>query len=236
MPMLSMPMLAMPMLAMPIPGPLFSVLVDPNVAYLLFILGIIGLVGEFHHPGTLFPGIVGAGALVLALLGFSALGVNWIGVVLVMLAAGLLVAEAHTPGFGLFALGGILAFVAGSLLLFLPLLGAAPATSGRYVSPWLIALGTLALSSYILIVVRAVLRTRHLPTRSGREALLGQDGVATSDLTLRGTVRVGGEDWSAIADGGPIEAGETVEVLAVEGITLRVHRPYEWKLPDGSSH
>ena len=81
----------MPMLSMPIPAPLLSVLVDPNVAYLLFILGIIGLVGEFHHPGTLLPGIVGAVALVLALLGFSALGVNWMGVVLVMLAAGLLV-------------------------------------------------------------------------------------------------------------------------------------------------
>lgn len=222
-------------LSMPIPGPLFPVLADPNVAYLLFIVGIIGLVGEFHHPGTLFPGIVGAVALVLALLGFSALGVNWIGVALVVLAAGLFVAEAHMPRFGLFALGGILAFVAGSLLLFTPLLGPAPSTSGRYVSPWLIALGTLAVSAYVLIIVRAVLRTRHLPTRSGSEALLGQDGVATSDLTLRGTVRVGGEDWSAIADVGPIEAGETVEVIGVEGITLRVHRPYEWKLPDGSS-
>jgi membrane-bound serine protease (ClpP class) len=233
MPMLSMPMLSM--LSMPILGPVFPVLADPNVVYLLFILGILGLVGEFHHPGTLLPGIVGAVALVLALLGFSTLGVNWIGVVLVVLAAGLLVAEAHTPGVGLFALGGILAFVAGSLLLFMPRLGAAPAPSGRSVSPWLIALGTLALSSYVLIVVRAVLRTRHLPARSGREALLGKDGVATSDLTLRGTVRVGGEDWSAIADAGPIKAGETVEVLAVEGITLRVHRPYEWKLLDGSA-
>lgn len=225
----------MVILSMPIPGPLFSILADPNVAYLLFIVGIIGLVGEFHHPGTLFPGIVGAVALVLALLGFSALGVNWIGVALVVLAAGLFVAEAHMPRFGLFALGGILAFVAGSLLLFTPLLGPAPSTSGRYVSPWLIALGTLAVSAYVLIIVRAVLRTRHLPTRSGSAALLGQDGVATSDLTLRGTVRVGGEDWSAIADVGPIEAGETVEVIGVEGITLRVHRPYEWKLPDGSS-
>jgi membrane-bound serine protease (ClpP class) len=221
---------------MSIPGLLYPVLADPNVAYLLFLLGIIGLVGEFHHPGTLFPGIVGAVALVLALLGFSALGVNWIGVALVVLAAGLFVAGAHTPGFGLFALGGILAFVAGSLLLFIPLVGPAPATSGRYVSPWLIALGTLALSSYVLIVVRAVLRTRHLPIRSGSEALLGQEGVATSDLTLRGTVRVGGEDWSAIAEVGPIGVGETVEVLAVEGITLRVHRPYEWRLPDGFPH
>ena len=163
-------------LSMPIPGPLFPVLADPNVAYLLFIVGIIGLVGEFHHPGTLFPGIVGAVALVLALLGFSALGVNWIGVALVVLAAGLFVAEAHMPRFGLFALGGILAFIAGSLLLFTPLVGPAPSTPGRYVSPWLIALGTLAVSAYVLIIVRAVLRTRHLPTRSGSEALLGQDG------------------------------------------------------------
>lgn len=221
----------MPMLSMPILDPFLAVLADPNVAYLLFILGIIGLVGEIHHPGTLFPGIVGGIALVLAVVGFSILGVNWVGVLLVVLAAGLFVAEAHTPGFGLFAVGGILAFVAGSLLLFVPLLGMAPTASGRYVSPWLIALGTVAVSSYILIVLRAVLRTRHLPSRSGSEALLGQEGVAISDLRLRGTVRVAGEDWSAIADAGPIEAGETVEVLAVEGITLRVHRPYEWRLP-----
>ncbi|HET8908430.1 MAG TPA: NfeD family protein, partial [Ktedonobacterales bacterium] len=96
--------------------------------------------------------------------------------------------------------------------------------------------GAIVLSSYVLIVVRAVLHTRHLPTRSGRETLLGQEGVATSDLTLRGTVRVGGEDWSAIAEVGPISAGETVEVLAVEGITLRVHRPYEWRLPEVAPH
>jgi membrane-bound serine protease (ClpP class) len=217
---------------MTIADPLVSVLVDPNVTYLLFILGIIGLVGEFHHPGTLFPGIVGAVALVLALVGFSALGVNWIGVALVVLAAGLFVAEVHTPGFGLFALGGVLAFVVGSLLLFMPILGSSPTTSHGYVSPWLIALGAIAVSSYVLIVLRAVLRTRRLRSRSGSEALLGQEGVVTSDLALRGTVRVGGEEWSAIAEVGPIEAGETVEVLAVEGLTLRVHRPYEWRLPD----
>lgn len=222
-------------LSIPVLGPLSSVVADPNVAYLLFILGIIGLVGEFHHPGTLFPGIVGGVALVLALLGFSALGVNWIGVALLVLAAVLLVAEAHAPGTGLLALGGILAFVAGSLLLFMPLEGLGSASSARYVSPWLIAVGTLAVGGYILIVVRAVLRTQRLPTRSGSEALLGQDGVAISDLTPRGTVRIRGEDWSAIADVTPIAAGETVEVLAVEGVTLRVHRPYEWRLPDEAS-
>jgi membrane-bound serine protease (ClpP class) len=224
----------MPMTFLSIPSPLLSVLADPNVAYLLFILGIVGLVGEFHHPGTLFPGIIGGVALALALLGFSMLGVNWVGVALLVLAAGLFVAEAHTPQFGLLALGGVIAFVAGSLLLFTPFASPAPETPDRSISPWLIGLGTIAVSSYILVVVRAVLRTRRLPSRSGREALLGKEGVATTELAPRGSVRVSGEEWSAVAEVGPIQAGETVEVLAVEGLTLRVHRPYEWRLPDDS--
>jgi membrane-bound serine protease (ClpP class) len=216
-------------------GPLLAVLADPDVSFILFVIGIIGLVGEFHHPGTVVPGIVGALGLALAFVGFSALGVNWIGVALVVLAAGLFIAEAHAPRWGLFALGGILAFVAGSWLLFVPLAGPTHLTSGGHVSPWLIALGALALSSYFLIVLRAVRRGRRLPSVTGAEAMLGREGVATSDLTLRGTVRVGGESWSAIAEVGPIAAGETVEVLGVEGITLRVHRPYEWQVPNGAS-
>jgi membrane-bound serine protease (ClpP class) len=223
---------------MSIPGPLLAVLADPNVTYLLFVLGIIGLIAEFHHPGTLVPGITGTLALLLALVGFSELGVDWIGVTLILLAAGLFVAEAHTSGFGLLALGGILAFVVGSWLLFVPLAppaGLATATSGSRVSPWLIALGTLTLGGYVLLVVRAVLRTRHLPSVTGAEALLGQEGMATSDLAPRGTVRVGGEEWSAVAEGASIRAGETVEVLAVDGVILHVHRPYEWTMPDGSS-
>jgi membrane-bound serine protease (ClpP class) len=224
----------MPMTFLSIPSPFLSVLADPNVAYLLFILGIVGLIGEFHHPGTLFPGIIGGVALALALLGFSMLGVNWVGVALLVLAAGLFVAEAHTPQFGLLALGGVIAFVAGSLLLFTSFASSAPETPDRSISPWLIGLGTLAVSSYILVVVRAVLRTRRLPSRSGREALLGKEGVATTDLAPRGTVRVNGEEWSAIAEIGPVQAGETVEVIAVEGLTLHVHRPYEWRLPDDS--
>src|SRR5215831_20098525 len=197
---------------MSLPQTLLGVLADPNVTYLLFILGIIGVVAEIHHPGTLLPGIGGALALLLALVGFGELGVNWIGVTLVLVAVGLFIAEAHASGFGLLALGGILAFVAGSWLLFVPLGGPGPAglaaaASGSRVSPWLIALGTLVLGGYILLVVRAVLRTRYLPKVTGAEALLGQDGVAISDLAPRGTVRVGGEDWTAIAEGKPIQAG-----------------------------
>lgn len=211
-------------------GSLHALLADPDVTYILFIIGIVGIAGEINHPGTVVPGIVGALALLLALVGFSVLGVNWIAVALIVLAAALFVAEAHASRFGLLALAGLAAFVAGSWLLFAPgpALGPAPAAPGDRVSPWLIALGALGLGGYILVVVRAVLRTRRLPSATGREALYGRDGVATSDLAPRGTVRVGGEEWSAVAEFAPIRAGETVEVLAVDGVTLHVHRPYEW--------
>jgi membrane-bound serine protease (ClpP class) len=224
------------------PRSLLGVLADPSVTYLLFVLGIIGLVGEVHHPGTLLPGIAGGLAMVLALVGFSELGINWIGLGLVLLATALFVAEAHRPGFGLLAVAGILGFVVGSWLLFVPLPGllpvspVSPGPSSRAVSPWLIALSAFAISGYFLIVLRAALRLRRLPAVTGAEALLGQEGMAISDLTLRGTVRVAGEDWSAIADVGSIRAGETVEVIGVEGIVLRVHRPYEWRLPSQQPH
>lgn len=214
---------------MAIPGPLLAALADPDVAYLLFILGIVGIVGEVHHPGTVLPGILGALALVLALIGFSVLGVNWLGVALILVAAGLFVAEAHAAQYGLLALGGVLAFVAGSWLLFAPPSGTTHAESGG-VSLWLIALGVLVLGGYVMVALRMVLRARRLPSATGAEALRGREGVATSDLALRGTVRVGGEEWSAVAEFAPIAAGEAVEVLGVEGITLRVHRPYEWGL------
>jgi membrane-bound serine protease (ClpP class) len=207
---------------MPLPGPLLATLADPNVTYLLLLVGIIGIIAEFHHPGTLIPGIAGALALLLSLVGFSELGVNWIGLALIGLATGLFVAEAHAARYGALALGGAVSFVAGSWLLF-----AGP--SGSRVSLWLIGLGALALSGYFLVALRAVLRARRLPYRTGVEALRGQNGVAITDLAPRGSVRIAGEDWSAVADAGSIKAGEAVEVLWAEGLTLRVHRPYEWR-------
>lgn len=216
---------------MAIPGPLLAALADPNVTYLLFILGIVGLVAEAHHPGTLVPGIGGVIALVLAIVGFGELGINPIGLALLVLATGLFVAEAHAPRFGLLAVGGLLAFVVGSWFLFMPLTGTATVAAGSHVSPWLIVLGALVLGGYALVVVRAVLRARRLRPVTGTAALLGRDGLVTSVLAPRGIVRVGGEDWSAVAEFAPIEAGEAVEVIAVEGLTLHVHRPHEWGAP-----
>jgi membrane-bound serine protease (ClpP class) len=181
------------------------------------------VVAEFHHPGTVAPGLAGAVALFLALIGFGELGVNWIGLGLIALATGLFLVEAHATRYGALALGGVVSFIAGSWLLF--------STPSDRVSLWLIGLGAMALSGYFLVALRAVLRTRRLPYRSGAEALRGQDGVATTELAPRGIVHVAGEDWSAVADVADtetIKAGEAVEVLWVEGITLRVHRLHQW--------
>ena len=94
---------------------------------------------------------------------------------------------------------------------------------------------TLGATAFFLLLIRASLRTRRLPLTTGPEALLGKEGVAISDLALGGAVRVDGEDWSAIAEVGPINSGEIVEVIGVEGVTLRVHRPFEWRLPEAPS-
>jgi membrane-bound serine protease (ClpP class) len=215
---------------MNIPQPLQTVLGDPNVAYLLFVIGIVGVVAEFYHPGTLVPGITGTVALILAFVGFSLLPVNWAGVALILLGVGLLLAEVHTPGVGVLGVGGAVAFVVGSALLFTPL--GATGSHAEPVNPWLVALGTLAVIPFFLVLVRAALRTRKLPVATGREVLMGREGVAISDLAPQGTVRVNDEDWTAVAEFQPISAGETVEVIGVEGIMLQVHRPHEWRLPE----
>jgi membrane-bound serine protease (ClpP class) len=219
---------------MSLPDPLVTVLSDPNVAYILFLIGIIGIVAEAYHPGVLVPGIIGAISLILALIAFTLLPVNWVGALLMLLAVGLFLAEAHTPGVGLLGIGGILLFVAGSLLLFVPF-SSAPGAITLGVSPWLVAGSTVCVTAFFLVLIRASLRTRRLPVTMGPESLLGKEGVVISDLAPRGAVRVEGEDWTAVAEFGPVKAGEIIEVIGVEGVMLRVHRPYEWRLPQAPS-
>ena len=216
---------------MSLPELLLAVLRDPNVAYLLFLIGIVGVVGEAYHPGTLLPGITGVVALILALLAFTLLPVNWLGVLLVLVSVGLFLAEAHTPGVGLLGGGGVVVFLLGSLLLFVPFSGPFAAAALLTISPILVVAGAAGMAAFFMLLIRASLATRRMPAVSGPEALLGKEGVATSELAPRGVVRVAGEDWTAIADAAPISQGEMVEVIGVEGVMLRVHRPHEWPRP-----
>jgi len=197
-------------------------LVDPNVAYILFTLGVIGLIAELYNPGMLFPGVTGAISLVLAFVAFGGLPVNWAGVALLLLGIGLLVVELYTEGFGFAGIGGVAAFLLGSLLLYSPLTPVSPALPAARVSPWLVALVTGVMVVFLALVARALLRLRRKPVASGAEQLVGRTGRARSRLDPRGTVRVDTEDWSALAEDGPIEPGAAVEVVGVEGVTLRV--------------
>ncbi len=204
------------------------VLIDPNIAYLLLSIGTIGIIAELYHPGMWFPGITGAIALILAFVGLDTLPTNGGGVALIGLAVLLLILELYVPSHGILAAGGIVAFVLGSLFLYAPISPVPPAFPGFGVSPWLIALVTGLMASFFLIVVRAAVQARRRRRNATEglqlETLVGATGVATTDLAPNGTAQVSSELWSATADDGTIQAGETVEVVAVEGLRLKVRK------------
>ncbi len=203
---------------------LLQTLAEPNIAYILLTLGTIGLIVELYHPGGLFPGITGA---ICLLLGFAALGtlpVGWAGVGLLVLAVALLLAELHAPGFGAFGAGSLIAFLLGSLLLFVPVTPPSPAAPAVGVSPWLVGSMTVLFGGMLLLVGQRVWSAQRLAARTGPEALVGAMAEVVSPLAPQGTVRIRGEVWSARTEGESIEAGAPVRVERTEGIVLLVRR------------
>ena len=207
---------------MNLPERILHVLADPNIAYILFTIGVIGVIAELYNPGTLFPGIVGGISLILAFTAFGNLPINWAGVLLMLLAIGLFVGELYTEGIGILAVGGLIAFVLGSLMLFSPLTPTSPTMPDIRVSRWLIAAVAFGIAGFFLLVLRAVFEARRAPVATGTQILIGHSGVATSDLSPSGTVRVESEIWSAVSESGFIATGEQIEVVGVEGVTLKV--------------
>jgi len=197
------------------------VIVDPNIAYLLLSIGLFALVAEFYHPGAILPGVTGAICLILAFVAFSVLPVNWGGVALIVLAVFLFILDIKVAGFML-SVGGAVAFVLGSLMLFSRFAPPSP-TMPRLVVSWpLIALMTASVLFLFLFALSAGLRAQRTRVASGAESMIGARGVAISDLDPRGTVQVRGELWSAVAGEGVIPMGEEIRVAGVEGVTLRV--------------
>jgi membrane-bound serine protease (ClpP class) len=212
---------------MSIPERILQVLVDPNIAYLLMSLGVIGLAAELYQPGLIFPGVTGALCVLLALTAFGSLPVNWAGLAFVLLGIGLIVVDALVAGVGLVSIGGAVALVIGSLFLYRPLGPITPADPALAVDPWLIAFVTAAAVGFSALVLRALWRVRRAPIRSGPEALIGRYGVAASELAPAGAVRVDSESWSAVAVDAPLPSGAPIEVVGIEGVTLKVRRGEE---------
>lgn len=192
---------------------LLAVIADPNVAYLLLMIGFYGLLFELQNPGAILPGIVGGISLILAFLALSTLPVSFAGIALIVLGIAFFLAEIKVMSHGLLAVGGIVAFVLGSLILF--------RGEVARVSLTLIALVTLTTFAFFAIVVGAGIRSQRARVRSGAAGMVGSQGEAVERLAPEGMVRVGGELWRAIADG-EVHAGGNVEITAVEGLTLRV--------------
>lgn len=200
---------------------LLHVIVDPNIAYLLLSIGTLALVAEFYQPGAILPAVTGAICLILAFVAFGSLPVNWGGVALIVLAVVLFILDIEVAGFML-SVGGAVAFVLGSLMLFSPFAPPSPTMPRLTVSWPLIALMTATIASFFLFAVSAGIRAQRTKVASGIESMIGATGVAASDLDPWGTVQVRSELWSAVAEEGSIGNGEQVRVVGAEGVRLKV--------------
>ncbi len=195
----------------------FTVLTDPTVAYLLLLLGLLGLLVEIVAPHGFVTGTVGAAAALLACVGLFNLPVQISGAVLLLLGIVLLGLELKITSHGALTLLGLVSFVFGSLLIL-------PRIPGYRISSFAIAAVTLIWAVMLGAVVRVVLRARRQPVLTGIQRIAGRTGVAKTELSPRGVVHVDGEDWDGLADSPPIARGERVTIVSIEGLTVHVRK------------
>jgi membrane-bound serine protease (ClpP class) len=190
-----------------------GLLVNPNVAYVLLLLGLWAAAAAWTVPGTGFPEAAAIICLLLAVLGLVRLPVNLIGLALMLVSMGLFVADLKLQSTGL-GVGAALGLAVGSLLLFRPGTGVA-------LSPWVIGGVTLATFAFFGFALNAAVRAQRLAVKTDPQTIVGAEGVVTSAIDPVGTVQVRSELWTAVADT-PIPVGTPVRVVAVEGVRLRV--------------
>jgi membrane-bound serine protease (ClpP class) len=195
---------------------ILNVITDPNVAYVLMMLGMLGLFFELSNPGVILPGVIGGISLILAFFAFQSLPINYAGLLLILFGIVLLVAEIKIVSHGVLAIGGIVSMALGSLMLF-----DAPEI-GLRVSWWTIVPTVGATAGLFLFVITAGVRALSRRQLLGPSGLVGQTATVKERLAPEGQVFVHGEIWRAVAEGEPVEAGARVRVVAVDGLTLKV--------------
>jgi membrane-bound serine protease (ClpP class) len=193
-----------------------NVITDPNVAYVLMMLGMLGLFFELSNPGVILPGVVGGISLILAFFAFQSLPINYAGLLLILFGIVLLVAEIKIVSHGVLAIGGIVSMALGSLMLF-----DAPEIGFR-VSWWVIVPMVGATAGLFLFVVTAGVRALSSPPVTGTEGLIGKSATVRERLAPDGQVMVAGEIWRAVVQGEPLEPGAQVRIIGVDGLTLKV--------------
>ena len=197
---------------------IFGVLADPNVAYMLMMLGFYGLFFELSNPGSVFPGVVGAISLILGLYSLQALPINYSGFLLIVLALVLFLLEVKVPSYGILTIGGVGSLIIGSMMLV-----DSPADYLK-ISFSLIASTAFVTGAFFFFIIVAALKIQTKKTKTGREGLLGAKGVAETTLSSSnyGKAFVMGELWDAKTEEGTIKEGVEVEVLSADGLKLTV--------------
>ncbi len=195
---------------------LLAALNNPNVAYMLLILGFYGIFFELSNPGAVFPGVAGAISLILGLFALQSLSMNYAGLLLLLLGVGLFLLETQVTSHGVLSIGGAVALFAGSVLLI-----DSPEPAMR-VSMKLIVPVVLVTSGFFFFAVTLALRAQKRRQVAGREGMIGKIGIARTSLEPGGTVFVAGEHWSAVSEGAAIAEGAEVEVVALDHLQLTV--------------
>jgi membrane-bound serine protease (ClpP class) len=193
---------------------LLMLVTNPNVAFILMLIGVYGLIFEFFSPGAVAPGLIGAISLLLAFYALAFMPINYAGAALVLFGVALMIAEVHIGAFGALGVGGIAAFVIGAVMMF-------PAQApGLTLSHGVVAVTALGSAALLLLALAAVLRRRR-PVVTGHEALIGAEGETVSWQDGEGRVRVKGEIWLARSDAA-LTAGSRVKIIGRDGLVLRV--------------
>ncbi|MCJ7508746.1 MAG: nodulation protein NfeD, partial [candidate division Zixibacteria bacterium] len=194
---------------------ILQVITDPNIAYILFSLGMLGIFFELSNPGAVFPGILGGICLILAFFAFQSLPINYAGVLLMIFGLILFILEIKIVSHGALTIGGIISMLLGSLLLF-----QSPLPYMR-VSLVIILCVVGATTLFFIFAIGSGLRAQMRKPTTGAKGLIGEIAVARTDLAPEGTVFIHGELWRAESET-PVKTGEKVVVMKVENLTLKV--------------
>ena len=192
-----------------------SVITNPSVAYLMILVGIYALIFEFTNPGLILPGVVGAICILIAMYAFQLLPVNYAGLALLLLGIAFMVAEVWITSHGALAVGGLAAFVVGSVMLL-------DTDVPQFEIPYALIGGvTAASAAFLFLVLGMLVRSRRRPVVSGREELIGAPGEALEEIEGEGWARVHGERWR-VRTSAPLKRGQALRVAAIDGLVLEV--------------
>jgi membrane-bound serine protease (ClpP class) len=194
-----------------------SIITDPNIAYILFLIGIYGLIFEFLNPGFILPGVVGLISLLIALYAFQLLPINYVGLALILLGIVFIIAEAFVPSLGALGIGGIISFIVGSIMLV-----ESHQPGFTLFIPLILAIAIVT-AGVIILIVQLALRARRRPVVTGKEELIGSTGriVILKDDVEHPRIRIKGELWQVRSDV-PVKEHQQVKVIGIDGLILIV--------------